>query len=438
MSTSKLKPSPLGSIPEDWEVEELQDLVERIIDYRGKTPKKTNKGIPLVTAKVVKEGRINFDNPEYISEDDYDPWMKRGFPREGDVVVTTEAPLGEVAQLPEYKIALAQRIITLRGKRQVLSNDYLKYYLISSIGSYQLKSKETGSVVTGIKQKELRKILVLLPPLPTQHRIAEILSSLDDKIELNRKMNKTLESIAQAIFKEWFVDFRFPGHEKVKMVESEMGKIPEGWEVGSFVKLIEASISGDWGKEKSDKTFSEAVLCIRGTDILDLQMGNNGKMPVRYLKSKNFHLKKLIPGDLVVEISGGSPTQSTGRTLLVTGNLLNRFSLPLVCSNFCRVLRPKNRLISDFIYYYFDLMYKNDEFFQWENGTTGIKNLDIKSILNACLITYPPKDLLEGFSTQVLTLNDLIQSNGVNSWGLSQLRDALLPRLMSGRVRVNK
>ena len=93
----------------------LEDAMESIIDYRGKTPKKTSSGIPLVTAKIVKGGRI-LEPQEFIDEAEYDSWMRRGIPHEGDVVLTTEAPLGEVAQLPGHKVALAQRIITLRGK----------------------------------------------------------------------------------------------------------------------------------------------------------------------------------------------------------------------------------------------------------------------------------------------------------------------------------
>jgi len=109
----------------EWSVQLLEDCVAALIDYRGKTPQKTSSGIPLITAKVVKGGRIETPD-EFISVDDYEPWMRRGIPNADDVVITTEAPLGEVAQLGSERVALAQRLITLRGKSGVLDNTFLK------------------------------------------------------------------------------------------------------------------------------------------------------------------------------------------------------------------------------------------------------------------------------------------------------------------------
>ena len=114
---------------EEWKQDKLIDLLDSLIDYRGKTPRKVDKGIPLITAKIVKNGRI--DTPtEFLDIEDYDNWMVRGFPKNGDVILTTEAPLGEVAQLDDNKIALAQRIVCLRGKKGVLDNTFLKYFLL--------------------------------------------------------------------------------------------------------------------------------------------------------------------------------------------------------------------------------------------------------------------------------------------------------------------
>ena len=140
----------------EWKSDNLENLLDAIIDYRGKTPTKTSVGIPLVTAKIIKNGVINEFN-EFIAEEDYDRWMVRGFPKPGDVVLTTEAPLGEVAQLDERKIALAQRVVCLRGKSNILDNTYLKYYFLSNYGKKKLKSRESGTTVTGIKQSELRQ-----------------------------------------------------------------------------------------------------------------------------------------------------------------------------------------------------------------------------------------------------------------------------------------
>ncbi|MCP3680996.1 MAG: hypothetical protein GY782_12395 [Gammaproteobacteria bacterium] len=180
--------------------------MEAIIDYRGKTPKKTASGIPLITAKIVKQGRI-LPVQEFIASSEYDKWMRRGIPEKGDVLITTEAPLGEIAQLDERKVALAQRLIALRGRKNFLDNTFLKYLLQSSYVQHQLHGRASGTTVLGIKQKELRKILLYIPKIKEQQTIAHILGSLDDKIELNRQMNETLEAMAQALFKSWFNDF---------------------------------------------------------------------------------------------------------------------------------------------------------------------------------------------------------------------------------------
>ncbi|EEV6994887.1 MULTISPECIES: restriction endonuclease subunit S [Escherichia] len=184
----------------------LEDCMDAIIDYRGKTPKKVDNGIPLITAKIIKNGRIQEVN-EFISINDYDDWMVRGLPLEGDVVLTTEAPLGEVAQLDSRKVALAQRVITLRGKKGILENDYLLYLLQSSFVQNQLDGRASGSTVTGIKQSELREIILRLPPVSLQKSISHQLKCLDKKIDLNNKINKILEQMSQTLFKSWFVDF---------------------------------------------------------------------------------------------------------------------------------------------------------------------------------------------------------------------------------------
>lgn len=178
---------------EEWKTNILENLLECIIDYRGKTPNKTDKGVPLITAKIVKGGIIQTPN-EFISNEDYRSWMVRGFPERGDVVLTTEAPLGEVAQIENENIALAQRIVTLRGKKDVLDNTYLKYFFLSKIGKGRLIARETGTTVTGIKQTELRQVEITYPKYEVQKRIASILSSLDDKIAINRRINDNLRS----------------------------------------------------------------------------------------------------------------------------------------------------------------------------------------------------------------------------------------------------
>ena len=297
----------MGSrFPDDWQLLPLEDCMAAIIDYRGKTPKKTLAGVPLVTAKVVKGGRIQ-PIQEYIAHGDYDDWMRRGFPEPGDILMTTEAPLGEIAQLDDRKVALAQRLITLRGRKSLLDNNYLKFLMQSEFVQHQLSARATGTTVLGIKQSELRQISLVIPPLDEQKQIAHILGTLDDKIELNQQMNRTLEGIARALFKSWFIDFepvraKLDGRQPAGMdaetaaffpdsfEDSALGKIPKGWEVRAFGKLLNLTIGGDWGKEEPDDKHDQPIAIIRGTDIAGIKAGSIDKVPHRYTTAQK--LKK--------------------------------------------------------------------------------------------------------------------------------------------------
>lgn len=172
----------------------MEDVLDALIDYRGKTPKKSEQGIPTLSAKSVKNNYIDYSECYYISEYEYKNFMVRGFPKIGDVLLTTEAPMGVVARLDREDVAVAQRLLTLRGKKGVLDNDYLLYLLQSPYGQALLKEKETGTTVTGIKQAEFRKIILRLPEYQTQKKIAAVLRCIDEKIELNNKINNNLSA----------------------------------------------------------------------------------------------------------------------------------------------------------------------------------------------------------------------------------------------------
>lgn len=299
-----------------------------------------------------------------------------------------------------------------------IDNNFLYYYLVSSFGQDEIKKNSVGAVQQKLPIYGIENIDIFLPPLETQKKIAKVLSSFDNKIELNNKINENLEQQAQAIFKSWFIDFEPFG-----------GKMPNDWKKGTFSELIDYAIGGDWGKEKIHENYTEKVYCIRGADIPDVRNGNKGKMPFRYILPKNYENKKLSNGDLVVEISGGSPTQSTGRIAVITDYLLNRYDNKIVCTNFCRALKPKKDY-SMFIYYYWLYMYSKDVFFSYENGTTGIKNFDITGFLETEKIVIPNEKVLKNFSNLCISFEKQIFSNGYENEQLANLRDTLLPKLI--------
>lgn len=234
-------------------------------------------------------------------------------------------------------------------------------------------------------------------------------------------VNDNLEQQAQAIFKEWFIN------------NSEN----ENWLSGTFSDLIKSTLNGDWGKDSPIGNNTEKVYCVRGADIPEVKTGNKGKMPTRYILTKNYLSKKLTEGDIVVEISGGSPTQSTGRCTAISKSLLARYDSGMVCTNFCKALKPIDGY-SMFVYYYWQFLYDKGVFFSYENGTTGIKNLDISGFLETEPIVIPSLDKLKAFNEYSYSVFDQIFANGKQSEQLSLLRDTLLPKLMSGELNINK
>ncbi len=234
-------------------------------------------------------------------------------------------------------------------------------------------------------------------------------------------IRKNLEDQAQSVFKSWFIDT----------------PSSSTWQTGTFSDIIDTMIAGDWGKDHQIGNNTEMVYCIRGTDIPDVKSGNKGKMPARFILPKNYATKQLVAGDVVVEISGGSPSQSTGRIASISQSLLNRYDKGMVCTNFCKAMKPKPGY-SMFVYYYWQYLYDKGVFFMYENGTTGIKNLDISGFIKTELIVLPPVDLVKKFNTFCLSLFDVIFVNGHANEQLAKIRDTLLPKLMSGELDVSK
>lgn len=207
-------------------------------------------------------------------------------------------------------------------------------YVCYLLNRMDLSGYITGSAQPKLNQANLLKIEIKLPSLKEQYKIAEFLHLFDDKIEINRRINENLEQQAQALFKSWFVDFE--PFQDGKFVNSELGMIPEGWKVGTLSDIIKNTISGDWGKEHPQGNHIRKVFCIRGADIPDIKIGNKGNMPTRFILEKNYQSKVLIDGDMVIEISGGSPTQSTGRACRISNRLLDKYNNSNTSVNFYR------------------------------------------------------------------------------------------------------
>lgn len=363
---------------------------------------------------------------------------------EGTVLFTSRAPIGYIA-IAKNKISTNQGFKSIVPNRGLCNNEFLFYLL--KYHCKDIKNIATGTTFLEVSGSALKNFEVNIPTLGEQEKIANVLGSLDNKIELNEKINQNLdwedyfsicrkiiklekenqnlESQAQAIFKSWFVDFEPFG-----------GKMPADWKSGTFSELITNTVGGDWGKDELQDNYTEEVYCIRGADIPDVKIGNRGKMPKRYILQKNYSLKKLNDGDLVVEISGGSPTQSTGRIAAISDYLLNRYKNKIICTNFCKSLKPRKNY-SEYVYHYWQYLYDKNVFFGYENGTTGIKNLDISAFLETEPVIIPSQNILVAFAEVCRKTFAQIYHNGYENETLAQLRDTLLPKLMSGEIDVS-
>jgi len=341
----------------------------------------------------------------------------------GDVLISNIRPYFKKIWYADRSGGCSNDILVLRAKENTYPG--FLYYLLSdnAFFNYAAATAKGTKMPRGDKDA-IMKYEVPNLPIGIQIKIADILSALDAQISNNKAINNHLEQIAQAIFKSWFVDFEPFG-----------GKMPKDWREGTFSDLLSTIIGGDWGKDTSTSNNTQKVYCIRGTDIDNINAGNKGKMPIRYIFPKNYADKQLSVGDIVVEISGGSPTQSTGRCALITQSLLDRYDFGMVCTNFCRAIKPLEGY-SSFVYFYWKYLYDRGIMFSYENGTTGIKNLNISDFLKIEPIIIPPIKVAFYFTEAVGILIDMIFSNSLANENLAVIRDTLLPHLMSGELSV--
>lgn len=303
----------------------------------------------------------------------------------------------------------------------IINNDIIvPKFLFYCLKIIDFDNLNVGSAVPSLTIQILDELRLCIPPLETQHKIAEILSSLDDKIDLLHRQNKTLESLALTLFRHTFIE----------------NPKRNAWQIGKLGDWLQETIGGDWGKEKPDNDFQEKVFCIRGTDIADLNKGLADKTPIRYIKKNKLSMLEPKEGDIIFEISGGTETQSTGRCVFVNQQVKILFEYPIVFSNFCRLLRVKKKEYSYFLYLYLQYLYHSDEFFALENGTSGIKNLSYKALFYELEYKMPSEIQVIEFHTKVKIYFDKINANKKQIQNLQSLRDIMLPKLLSGEIEV--
>lgn len=334
---------------------------------------------------------------------------------QGSVLMSSRAPIGYVA-ISNNDVTTNQGFKSVCCNEKICLNEYMYYWIKNNLD--YIKSKANGSTFKEISGSSFKNLEVSVPSIEEQKKIIKILSLLDNKIETNYMLNNNLFSFLKTKFRK---DFYIKDNNGVRLSE-----------------LIDYTIGGDWGKDELVGNYNTEVYCVRGADIPNMEYGDKGNAPKRFVLEKNYINKKLESNDIIVEISGGSPTQSTGRTAYITQEILDMYNSPLLCTNFCRAIKLKKVLYAPFAYMFFKLMYEDNEFFSWENGTTGIKNFDLTNMIENVKVKLPANKDLEKFNELFNSIMKQISLNSKEIQLFIESRDTLLPALMNGEIDLDK
>jgi len=363
--------------------------------------------------------------------------------KKGDIItpLTEQAIglLGTTAMIPESdKYIQSQDVALITCKEDKLDHLFCYYLISSDIVKKQLSAAAQQTKIRHTSPDKIMDCTVWIPEMSVQKRIGKTLYDIDQKIALNTRMNAELEAMAKQLYDYWFVQFDFPD-ENGNPYKSSGGKmvynstlkreIPAGWEVLTLSSVIGKDKSGDWGQDIEKGSYKLKVNCIRGADLKE-----SLNAPIRFINEKNVN-RLLCEDDIIVEISGGSPVQATGRTLYVSKGLLNWYNNRLTCSNFCRPLVLNDTKDAPYFYYTWNLFYDNGIMFNFEGKTSGIKNLLLDMILGTYWY-FPPSNINNRFCDIIKKNLKLIDSNKTEIENLKSLRDSLLPMLMNGQVTV--
>lgn len=418
-----------------WQTIKLDEGLDRLIDYRGKSPPKSSRGIPVISAKCVKNGRIVQPIEQTIEPNFYPIWMVRGLPLVGDVIMTTEGPLGEVAQIDKETVqfALGQRVVCMRGKRGVLDNGFLKFLLMSPIQQAVLSSYSTGTTVAGVSQKSLRSMPIRIPRYDEQVEIGELLGALDEKINLNRRMNETLEAMARSIFRDWFVDF---GATRAKMEGrapylapdiwalfpdqlDDEGR-PKGWTEEPLLEHARL-ISGGTPKTAEPAYWDGPIAWASAKDVS--QCGNTFLISTERTITDlglNKSATRIIPKLSTVMVARGA---TTGRYCM--------FGRDIAMNQTCYALAS----LSGRAYWLYCAFGNLVEGLVHAAHGSVFDTITTRTIEGASAI-IATDGLLDRFEVTVAPLFSQILANIENSATLAATRDLLLPKLMSGEIRV--
>ena len=401
----------------------LNHVCLTIVDCEHKTAPIQDSGIPCIRTTDIKNGVIDFQGANKVSEDIYKEWTYRLEPQSYDLILAREAPVGQVGIIPNRQQAcLGQRTVLIRPNKEKIYPHYLLYLLLSPEIQHEMKIRSSGSTVEHLNMFDIRGLeLPELPQLKIQKEIGDTLANLDAKIENLRSQNQTLEKIAQTLFDRWFIDFEFPNDsgEPYKssggsMVPSELGDIPDGWRVGNL---------GGLGKNTKNG--------IRENDI---------KSEMLYIGLEHIPRKQIALDSWSNALNIGSNKSCFCKGDILFGKLRPYFHkvgvafISGVCSTDILVIQPNQE--SDFGFLL--MILSSNEFINYVSLASEGTRMPRTSwqYMQDYPVCIPDINIINSFNNLLMIFVEKMETNVFQIQTLTKTRDTLLPKLMSGQIRV--
>ena len=407
---------------QSWKRVKIKDIYLGFYDGPHATPKLASEGAVFLGIKnITEDGKLDLSEIRYISEEEFPKWTRRVLPSPGDLIFTYEATLNRYAIIPEgFRGCLGRRLALIRPNPDKVDTRFLLYYFFGEDWRKTIATNLIfGSTVDRIPLTNFPNFEISLPPLPIQRKIAAILSAYDDLIENNTRRIEILEEMARSIYHEWFVKFRFPGHESVKMVNSELGPIPEGWKLKTLADFGQV-ITGKTPSKKIPENFGSYMPFIKTPDMHNnmfcIKVGEYlSKIGVASQRNKT-----IPPNSLCVSCIG-------------TAGIVAITSVPSQTNQQINSIILQEELNREFLY--FALLGLKETINQYgANGATMV-NLN-KGKFESLRVTSPSKNLLSNFHKVTVSNFEMIRTLQLKNLNLRKTRDLLLPRLISGEIDV--
>jgi type I restriction enzyme S subunit len=417
----------------------LADICEAIVDCEHKTAPTGTVGIPCIRTTNIKNGRLDLEGANRVSEETFGEWTARMKPRAWDIILAREAPVGEVGIVPPgARVCLGQRTVLLRADSSKVEPRFLLYSLLTSEAKHGLTSRAEGSTVSHLNLSDIRRMPApRLPPLSDQRIIGTALWDLDEKVAVNHHMNRTLEGMAEALFKSWFVDFdpvRAKDAEKKprglqpktealfssRFEASEIGDLPSGWRVVSLLNIA-ALLSGGTPATSEPAYWNGGIPWVSGKDVsvADGSYLLETERTVTRAGIQNSATQLLPAGTVIVTARG-------------TVGALAVLSRPMCMSQTSYGLKAKAGVGDAYLRF---AVQNSVSSLQQQSYGTIFDTVTTKN-LRTTRVVLPPAPLLRAFEEVVNPILGRVLSNLCENRTLSSLRDALLPKLLSGEIRL--